>query len=82
MSIESDEIQPDDLGLHSWRHMIPPESWAQQCHDTSMEYFLARVRVMDSAEHLRAALDREVNRDEPRPDRVGKINKRLQEVDS
>ena len=64
----------------SWRHLIPVESWAEQCHDTSEEYFDARVRNMDSESHLEAGLDREVERDDPRPERVALFNQRLHEV--
>jgi len=49
-------------------------------HDTDPEYFDARVRNMDSERHLRAALDVEVARDNPRPDRVGLLNQRLAEI--
>lgn len=64
----------------SWRHLIPVDSWAEQCHDTSEEYFDARVRNMDSERHLEAGLDREVKRGEPRKERVALFNQRLQEV--
>jgi hypothetical protein len=76
MSVDDEELT-DAL---SWRHLIPPERWAQQCHDTAFEYFDARVRNMDSERHLTAALDVEVARDDPRPDRVGLLNQRLAEV--
>jgi hypothetical protein len=66
---------------YSWRHLIAVDRWAQACHDTDPEYFDARVRNMDSERHLRAALDVEVARDEPRPERVGLLNQRLAEVD-
>lgn len=77
MSLDADELAEQ----YSWRHLIDPERWARECHDTDSEYFAARVRNMDSARHLRAALDVEVSRDAPRPERVGLLNQRLAEVD-
>lgn len=80
-SATSGEISAEDVTEEkSWRHLIPVDSWAEQCHDTSPEYFDARVRNMDSERHLKAGLNREVARDEPRPDRVALFNQRLQEV--
>jgi len=65
----------------SWRHAIRVGRWGQACHDTSAEYFEHRVRQMDSARHLRAALKIEVNRQDPRRERVALLNQRLAEVD-
>jgi len=61
----------------SWRHLIDPDRWAQACHDTAPDYFRARVRNMDSERHLRAALDVEAARAEPRSERIATINQRL-----
>lgn len=80
-SHDPNEISAEDLGLHSWRQMIPPTRWAHEVHDTSMEYFQARIRVMDSEEHLRAAVRREADRDKPRKNRISKLNNRVQEVE-
>jgi len=61
----------------SWRHLINPDRWAQACHDTTPDYFDARVRNMDSERHLRAALDAEAEREEPRSERIATINQRI-----
>lgn len=66
----------------SWRHQIAVDRWAQACHDTKSEYFEARVQNMTSQQHLRAAPNVEVSRDEPRPERVGLLNRRLAAIDS
>lgn len=57
------EISEDITESMSWRHLIPVDSWAQRCHDTSFEYFDVRVWNMDSEKHLKAALDVEIERD-------------------
>ena len=72
------EINPGEITADtSWRTLIAPERWAQACHDTAPEYFDARVRNMDSERHLRAALDVETDRDDPRRERIGTINQQL-----
>jgi len=76
MSLDAEQLAEQ----YSWRHLIDPERWARECHDTAPEYFDARVRNMDSTRHLNAALDVEVARDEPRPERVGLLNQRLAAV--
>ena len=69
------EIDADGVaGSGSWRQLIAPERWAQACADTSREYFEARVRNMDSDRHLKAALDAEAAREEPRAERIALIN--------
>ena len=69
------EIDADAVaGSGSWRHLIDPERWARECRDTSIDYFEARVRNMDSDRHLQAALDAEAAREEPRPARIATIN--------
>jgi hypothetical protein len=77
MSTDADELAEQC----SWRHLIAVDRWAQACHDTDGEFFEARVRNMDSERHLRAALDIEVAREEPRQDRIALLNQRLAEVD-
>lgn len=74
------EISEEITESMSWRHLIPVDSWAKECHDTSDEYFDARVWNMDSEKHLEAALDVEVARDQPREERVGLLNQRLAEI--
>lgn len=80
MSSQTAEVSAEDVGVTEWRQLIPPSRWARACLDTSDEYFKARVRVMDSEEHLQLALEFEVSIEETRSDRVALLNKRLQEV--
>ena len=69
------EIDADELaGSGSWRHLIDPDRWGRECADTSDDYFEARVRNMDSDRHLKAALDAEAARENPRLERIGTIN--------
>lgn len=75
------DISAEDVGVHSWRQLIPPTRWAREVHDTSIEFFEVRIRVMDSEEHLRAAVRREGDRDKPRKKRIAKLNNRMQEVE-
>ena len=76
MSVDADELAASG----SWRHLIDPERWARECHDTAPAYFEARARNMDSERHLNAALDVEVARDEPRQERIALLNQRLAAV--
>ena len=82
--IESPNVDVEDAAEESvpsnWRHMIDPDAWAQQVYDTSDGFFRHRVSMMDSETHLLAAVEREADRDDVRPDRVGELNQRLTEV--
>jgi len=78
---ESATRDVDDVtSEYSWRHMIDVDRWAGSCADTTWEYFEARVLNMPSEKHLERALQVEVARDQPRPERVGLINQRLAEI--
>lgn len=81
---EASETDVEDVVAETapsnWRHMINPDAWAEQVHDTSDGYFSHRVGMMDSETHLLAAVGREADRDDVRSERVGELNQRLTEV--
>jgi hypothetical protein len=61
---------------------LPPWSWGRATAAYNAEWFERRIRRCDSIEHLRAAVKREADRHETRPDRVARINQRIQELQS
>jgi hypothetical protein len=64
------------------RRRKPPSVFARETADTSDEYAEHRIKNCDDAEHLNAIIEVEVERDDPRRDRIGWANERLQEVRS
>ena len=62
-------------------HRRPPAGiFARETADTSDEYAEARIKNTDDAEYLRAMIEVEADRDEPRRQRIGWMNQRLAEV--
>ena len=62
-------------------HRRPPAGiFARETADTSDEYAEHRIKNTDDAEYLTAMIEVEAERDEPRRQRIGWMNERLQEV--
>ena len=62
-------------------HRRPPAGiFARETADTSDEYAEARIKNTDDAEYLKAMIEVEADRDEPRQYRIGWMNQRLAEV--
>ena len=62
-------------------HRRPPAGiFARETADTSDEYAEHRIKNTDDPEYLTAMIEVEAERDEPRRQRIGWMNERLQEV--
>ena len=62
-------------------HRRPPAGiFARETADTSDEYAEYRIKNTDDPEYLRKIIEVEAERDDPRRERIGWANKRLQEV--
>ena len=62
-------------------HRRPPAGiFARETADTSDEYAEARIKNTDDAEYLKAMIEVEADRDEPRRQRIGWMNQQLVEV--
>jgi hypothetical protein len=63
-------------------HRKPPAPvYALHTRDTSDEYAEHRIKNIDDPEYLRAIIEAEAARDDPRRQRIGWANERLAEVD-
>ena len=62
-------------------HRRPPAGiFARETADTSDEYAEHRIKNTDDPEYLRKIIEVEAERDDPRRERIGWANKRLQEA--
>ena len=62
-------------------HRRPPAGiFARETADTSDEYAEHRIKNTDDPEYLRKIIEVEAERDDPRRERIGWANERLQEV--
>ena len=62
-------------------HRRPPAGiFARETADTSDEYAEHRIKNTDDPEYLKAMIEVEAERDDPRRQRIAWMNERLQEV--
>jgi len=61
---------------------LPPDTWGDAAVSWPDKFFAIRVGNESDPERLRAAAEAEAMTDNPRGDRIARINKRLSELES
>jgi len=75
-----DHTDTDDTDDVQRRPQRPADTKSVIMHDTSMDYFGSYVANCERVEVLEEYLDLETDRDDPRRNRIGLANERLQEL--
>jgi hypothetical protein len=79
-SLTDDHTDTDDTDDVQRRPERPADTKAVIMHDTGIDYFESYVNNCERIEVLEQYLDIETDRDDPRRNRIGMANKRLQEL--